>query len=73
MPFGCWFRDINCLLLSNQSFNNFACLSCNYSRIILAKILMGVTYFMKVVVLKSPKFLRGILRLAFKIKKEDNE
>lgn len=26
---------------------------------------------MKIVVLKSPKFLRGILKLVFKIKKDD--
>lgn len=28
---------------------------------------------MKVVVIKSPKFLAGILRMIFKIKKETNE
>ncbi|MBM6919995.1 stage V sporulation protein SpoVM [Phocea massiliensis] len=33
--------------------------------------LRGRPIFMKVVVLKSPKFLAGILRLIFKIQKED--
>lgn len=31
----------------------------------------GRLFFMKVVVIKSPKFLSGILRFIFKMKKED--
>ena len=54
-----------------QGSHNLACDCSNYSRFIHTAILMEVTY-MKVVVVKSPKCLRGILRLMFGIKKETN-
>lgn len=72
MPFSSWLRNVDCVLLPNKSFDNFARARRNRSWAVFATKLMGVTYFMKVVVVKSPKILRAILRFAFKIKKEDH-
>jgi len=71
MPFGSWTRYAYRFLLPCESFNNTSCSRCNCSRVITTKILIGGTYFMKIVVVKSPKVLSSILRLAFGIKKEN--
>ena len=42
----------------------------NNTRYLLRKILLEV-FFMKVVLVKSPKFLSGILRMIFGIKKQE--
>ena len=63
-----------CVLYTSACMRNIpACRRIAYSRNMSNTTLNGGIFFMKVVVVKSPKFLRGILRLVFGIKKESEQ
>ncbi|MBQ3563910.1 MAG: stage V sporulation protein SpoVM [Clostridia bacterium] len=64
---------VTCGILSATDLHyNFSRFIADFTRFYLLQILIKGLRFMKVVLVKSPKMLSGLLRLLFGIKKENN-